>query len=352
MDDVTRPRGDILLVDDHPPSLQVLSAILSKQGHEIRAVVSGKMALLAAHTEPPDLVLLDVKLPDMDGYEVCRQLKSDERLRGVPVIFISSPETSYDKIHAFEVGAVDYITKPFQIDDVVARVESQLTLRRIYQQANIVAMIHERERLSRDLHDAVNQTIFSISMISEMLLYQAKEDAPQFEQGLAQIHQLSRIALSELRILLFELRPDNLLRSKLSDLFRQLTKTLSIRVNIKVELILNETVQLPPNVHLTFYRIAQEALNNIIKHAQANEIIITLDVNKHTGQLIIQDNGQGFEADESDTQGFGLRNMQERAKSINADFIVTSTPQTGTKLTLFWQNMGLDSPSEHDDLKN
>ncbi|MCL4254213.1 MAG: response regulator, partial [Anaerolineae bacterium] len=152
MDEILHTRGDILVVDDHPPSLQVLTAILSKQGHTIRAVMSGKMALTAAQTETPDLVLLDVKLPDMDGYEVCRQFKNDERLRGVPVIFISSPETTYDKIHAFEVGAVDYIMKPFQIDDVVARVESQLTLRRIYEQANIVAMIHERERLSRDLH--------------------------------------------------------------------------------------------------------------------------------------------------------------------------------------------------------
>jgi len=304
--------------------------------------MSGKMALLAAHTEAPDLVLLDVKLPDMDGYEVCRQMKSDERLRGVPVIFISSPETTYDKIHAFEVGAVDYIIKPFQIDDVVARVESQLTLRRIYEQANIIAMIHERERLSRDLHDAVNQTIFSISMISEMLLYQAQGGAPQLEQGIAQIHQLSRIALSELRILLFELRPDNLLRAKLSDLLAQLTKTLSIRVNVKVELHLNEAVQLPANVHLTFYRIAQEALNNIIKHANADEIIITLDVNKQQGQLIIQDNGQGFSPEEIESHGFGLRNMQERAKSINAEFKMSSAPQSGTILTLLWHNMGID----------
>jgi len=304
--------------------------------------MSGKMALLAAHTEAPDLVLLDVKLPDMDGYEVCRQMKSDERLRGVPVIFISSPETSYDKIHAFEVGAVDYIIKPFQIDDVVARVESQLTLRRIYEQANIIAMIHERERLSRDLHDAVNQTIFSISMISEMLLYQAQGESPQLEQGIAQIHQLSRIALSELRILLFELRPDNLLRAKLSDLLAQLTKTLSIRVNVKVELRLNETVQLPANVHLTFYRIAQEALNNIIKHANADEIIITLDVNKQQGQLIIQDNGQGFLPEEIESHGFGLRNMQERAKSINAEFKMSSAPQSGTILTLLWHNMGIE----------
>lgn len=340
MDDLQHTHGDILVVDDHPPSLQVLTAILSKQGHTIRAVMSGKMALLAAHTETPDLVLLDVKLPDMDGYEVCRQLKTDERLRGVPVIFISSPETTYDKLHAFEVGAVDYIAKPFQIDDVVARVESQLTLRRIYEQANIIAMIHERERLSRDLHDAVNQTIFSISMISEMLLYQAQDGAPQLEQGIAQIHQLARIALSELRILLFELRPDNLLRAKLSDLLAQLTKTLSIRVNVKVELRLNETVQLPANVHLTFYRIAQEALNNIIKHANADEIIITLEVNKQLGQLILQDNGTGFMLTDTESHGFGLRNMQERAKSINADLTIASAPQTGTILTLLWHNMG------------
>lgn len=340
MDDITHTRGDILVVDDHLPSLQVLTAILSKQGHTIRAVMSGKMALTAAQTEPPDLVLLDVKLPDMDGYEVCRQFKSDERLRGVPVIFISSPETTYDKIHAFEVGAVDYIMKPFQIEDVVARVESQLTLRRIYEQANIVAMIHERERLSRDLHDAVNQTIFSISMISEMLLYQAQKTSPDFEAGIAQIHQLSRIALSELRVLLFELRPDNLLRAKLSDLLQQLTKTLSLRANVALTLELSESQPLPPNVHLTFYRIAQEALNNIIKHANANEIIIRLNINKQFGQLVIQDNGTGFLWDETHSHGFGLHNMHERARSIHANLTITSTPQIGTTLTLLWQDVG------------
>lgn len=341
MDEILHTRGDILVVDDHPPSLQVLTAILSKQGHTIRAVMSGKMALTAAQTETPDLVLLDVKLPDMDGYEVCRQFKNDERLRGVPVIFISSPETTYDKIHAFEVGAVDYIMKPFQIDDVVARVESQLTLRRIYEQANILAMIHERERLSRDLHDAVNQTIFSISMISEMLLYQAKnQHLPDFEQGIAQIHQLSRVALSELRVLLFELRPDNLLRAKLSDLLQQLTKTLTMRANMTLTLDLQETQPLPPNVHLTFYRIAQEALNNIVKHADANAVIMKLNTNKQFAELVIQDDGDGFLFDETHSHGFGLHNMQERAKSIHADLTITSAPQSGTTLTLLWQNVG------------
>jgi len=333
----------ILAVDDTPENLDLIRAVLAND-YRMRVARDGLTALRLALQNPPDLILLDIMMPEMDGYEVCRQFKNDERLRGVPVIFISSPETTYDKIHAFEVGAVDYIMKPFQIDDVVARVESQLTLRRIYEQANIVAMIHERERLSRDLHDAVNQTIFSISMISEMLLYQAKnQHLPDFEQGIAQIHQLSRVALSELRVLLFELRPDNLLRAKLSDLLQQLTKTLTMRANMTLTLDLQESQPLPPNVHLTFYRIAQEALNNIVKHADANAVIMKLNTNKQFAELVIQDDGDGFVFDATHSHGFGLHNMQERAKSIHADLTITSVPQSGTTLTLLWHNVGEQS---------
>ena len=121
-------RGDILIVDDTIPNLQLLSKMLTDEGYKVRAVPSGAMALTAAQSAPPDLILLDIALPDLNGYEVCQCLKRDDRTRHVPILFISALDDEMDKVKAFEVGGVDYITKPFQVAEVVARVETHLNL--------------------------------------------------------------------------------------------------------------------------------------------------------------------------------------------------------------------------------
>jgi two-component system, sensor histidine kinase and response regulator len=122
--------ADILIVDDTPANLNVLSAILGKRGYRVRPAINGALALKAAQKAAPDLILLDVQMPGMDGYEVCRQLKGDPHTRDIPVVFISALDDVLDKVEAFQAGGVDYITKPFQIEEVLARVENQLVLRR------------------------------------------------------------------------------------------------------------------------------------------------------------------------------------------------------------------------------
>ncbi|MEA5498541.1 MAG: response regulator [Limnoraphis robusta] len=124
-------KADILIVDDTPNNLRVLSSILQEQGYEIRKAINGKMAIRSVQTDPPDLVLLDIKMPDMDGYQVCSQLKSMEASRDIPVIFLSALDDVFNKVLAFQVGGVDYITKPFQVEEVLVRVKTHLTLRRL-----------------------------------------------------------------------------------------------------------------------------------------------------------------------------------------------------------------------------
>ena len=119
------------MVDDTPANLQVLTGMLKERGYKVRPVPSGKLALLAAQRDPPDLILLDINMPEMNGYEVCEQLKADDRLRGIPVIFISALTEQLDKVNAFAIGGVDYITKPFQMEELHARVETHLKLRRL-----------------------------------------------------------------------------------------------------------------------------------------------------------------------------------------------------------------------------
>lgn len=123
-------RPGILIVDDTPANLELLAGMLQQRGYEPRPVLSGRRALSAARTDPPDLILLDVRMPEMSGLEVCAELKADAALRDIPVIFITALAETEDKVKAFALGAVDYVTKPFQLEEVLARVNVHLELRR------------------------------------------------------------------------------------------------------------------------------------------------------------------------------------------------------------------------------
>jgi signal transduction histidine kinase len=122
-------KGNILVVDDTPDNLRLLSAMLTAEGFEVRKALNGKMALTACQIVLPDVILLDINMPVMDGYQVCQQLKADEKTCEIPVIFISALDDVLDKVKAFDVGGVDYITKPFYGAEVVLRIENQINLR-------------------------------------------------------------------------------------------------------------------------------------------------------------------------------------------------------------------------------
>jgi DNA-binding response OmpR family regulator len=125
--------GNIMIVDDHPANLKLLDDMLRQRGYEVRSFPLGRLALAGADQEPPDLILLDINMPEMNGYEVCERLKSSERLSGIPVIFLSALDAIEDKVKGFRSGGVDYISKPFQFEEVQARVETHLKLRRAQQ---------------------------------------------------------------------------------------------------------------------------------------------------------------------------------------------------------------------------
>jgi sigma-B regulation protein RsbU (phosphoserine phosphatase) len=148
--------ANILVVDDVPANLQVLAGMLKDRGYKARPVPSGKLALLAARKDPPDLILLDINMPEMNGYEVCQHLKAEEGLKGIPVIFISALNENLDKVKAFAIGGVDYLTKPFQMEELHARVETHLKLRRLQvelEEAN-AQLAKVNGRMSRDLQAA------------------------------------------------------------------------------------------------------------------------------------------------------------------------------------------------------
>ena len=152
-------KANILVVDDTRDNLRLLSNILAEQGYQVRPVSNGSKAVSAAKARPPDLILLDIMMPDLDGYAVCEQLKADERTSDIPVIFISALNETFDKVKAFDLGGVDYITKPFQTEEVLARVKTHLSLRHMQQQVHTQNVqlhqeIAERKRIEKALREA------------------------------------------------------------------------------------------------------------------------------------------------------------------------------------------------------
>jgi sigma-B regulation protein RsbU (phosphoserine phosphatase) len=138
--------ANILIVDDTPANLRLLSQMLAGEGYHVRPLPDGPLALAAAQAEPPDLILLDIRMPGTDGYEVCKRLKAEVNTRDVPIIFISALVATEDKVEAFAAGGVDYVTKPFQAQEVLARVETHLALRALQKQLE-----EANERMSKEL---------------------------------------------------------------------------------------------------------------------------------------------------------------------------------------------------------
>jgi PAS domain S-box-containing protein len=181
-DRTSSTKGDILVIDDKPDNLRLLSTMLANQGYNIRKSISGQMALISAKTIVPDLILLDINMPGMNGYEICSRLKADEQTCDVPVIFISALDQVLDKVKAFAVGGVDYITKPFQSQEVIARVENQLTIvrQRLSLQertAKLEQEIKERQRAEEALRRS------AIELRNHNLVLTQLAKSPALHQG-------------------------------------------------------------------------------------------------------------------------------------------------------------------------
>ena len=151
----SRDQSDILIVDDVPENVQLLYDVLDERGYDVRRTINGPQALNAARTDPPDLILLDIMMPGMDGFEVCSQLQADPATAEIPIIFLSALDQSFDRVRAFEVGGRDYITKPFHLEEAIARIENQLTIAR--QQRQLQQEIRDRRAIEIALRSRENQ---------------------------------------------------------------------------------------------------------------------------------------------------------------------------------------------------
>lgn len=206
------------------------------------------------------------------------------------------------------------------------------------EQSRHLAVLEDRQRLARDLHDAVTQTLFSANVLVESLPRLWTNVPPRVGSQLDQIQILTRGALAEMRILLLELRPENLAHIDLSTSLHQLVDAVRGRKRLHIELDIGENSMegLPTDVQVALYRIAQEALNNVVKHSRATRVVVQLVGNPIEVQLLIRDNGIGFDAKRI-TSGFGLQSMSERAREMEAMLHATSAPGDGTTITVIWK---------------
>jgi len=203
----------------------------------------------------------------------------------------------------------------------------------LYEQAQYAATLEERQRLARELHDAVTQTLFSASLIAEVLpvLWERKPD--EGRKRLEELRQLTRGALAEMRSLLLELRPSALVEAEINELFRHLVDAFTGRTRVPVHLAMEGECLLPPEVKIVIYRIAQEALNNIVKHANASQVWVSVRCKDGQIELSIRDDGRGFDQDNVSPDNLGLGIMRERAERIGASVEVISEVGLGTQVT-------------------
>jgi two-component system, sensor histidine kinase and response regulator len=348
------PKGDILIVDDTPDNLRLLSTMLEEKGYEVRSVTNGTTALMGIQAQPPDLILLDINMPTMTGYEVCERLKADPNTQEIPIIFISALSEVFDKVKAFAVGGVDYITKPFQVEEVLARIKNQLTVRRLQaqllkaleqerslnQRIEEMATVEERNRIARDIHDSLGHALVALNIQIETALT-LWQDAPERAYAfLVEAKQLGSEALQSVRQSVSDIRSEplqgQLLEEAIAKLVQEFHHTTGVLPDCQIDLS-----QPPCNqVNTVLYRIIQEGLTNIYKHAQATAVRIAIQTTPDYLLLTLQDNGKGFQASQNRT-GFGLQGMRERTSALGGQLEIASDLGAGCSITVRFLRVGI-----------
>jgi signal transduction histidine kinase len=367
---------NILIVDDMPVNLSIVVDYLEEYGFGIRIARNGESALQRARYDPPDLILLDVLMPGINGFETCRRLKADAATRDIPVIFMTALTNPEDKVRGFEVGAVDYVTKPLGQEEVLARITTHLRLRELtrslqeqtrqlearnqvervrlleavgQQRKQLRALTRkltevqetERKQLARELHDELGQMLTAVGMnLAALQKELAATASPAAHQRLAETSQLVDQTLEQIRELSLNLRPPMLDDLGLIPTVRWYVKRYAERSNLTVQCELTEfDTRLDPEIETALYRILQEALTNIARHAQATLVHLRVDQTPTEVTAYVEDNGVGFDVasvmeHESYPGGAGLLGMRERVTLLAGTLTIASEPGGGTQLYL------------------
>lgn len=364
--------GEVLIVEDSLESAQFLAEVLSGAGYKVRQALDGQLALLSVQAKPPDLILLDIRMPVMDGFEVCRRLKANQQTADIPVIFLSALKDMEAVVQGFDLGAVDYVSKPYHAEEILARVHTQLELRRLRLQleqmvaARTVQLLdeiaerkqteqlllasrqkqrelsghledvreQERARIARELHDELGQAL-TVLRIDLVRVVNRLDLAPeQIRDKLnASIAMLDHIA-DTTRSISENLRPGMLDVLGLGAAIEHHVNKFAQTTGLDCKLSTNQAeFELDNRISTAIFRLLQESLTNVARHARAKQVEVQLVGLEKEILLVVQDDGVGIQEPPSTKRSsYGMLGMRERVALLGGALLVESEPGRGTRI--------------------
>lgn len=337
----------VLIVDDDATARETLVAMLEGENYELHLAKDGTQALRMLEQLRPDLILLDIMMPGMDGFEVCRRIRATPALAEVPIIVLTALDDRDSLLKVIEAGADDFLSKPADRREIVVRVRTITRLNRyrtlMEQRENIrhmaervvAAQEEERQRLSRELHDDLGQALTTHLLALRNLQQDLSIPVETMFARLQSLYEQSYEISVKIRRLARDLRPPVLdalgLKVAMQTYCTEFTRRTHLPVIFEADASLPE---FPDTYNITLYRALQEALTNVIKHAQASQVWVDLSVEEDTVNLTVQDNGIGFgEEGEPRSNGIGLAGLRERIMIAGGTLNISSTPKRGTILS-------------------
>jgi signal transduction histidine kinase len=346
----------LLIIDDDPVAHETLTALLTKSGYVLEHAASGPEGIRKAIAKCPEVILLDVMMPGMDGFEACRRLRSNSRLAEVPIIMVTALEDRTSKLSGFEAGADDFLSKPFdgleldlrlrtlkrvaryrqllderkKLDEVHQQLKEQnAELKRLSHQV-IDAQETERRRLAMELHDEFGQ---SLTVMKLLLNNPADANLKTLQAANAQALEITSDLLRRVRELSLDLRPTVLddfgLLVALDWLFKRFKRQKSLPIIHNINPL--DERRFPKAVETAVFRVVQEALTNIIRYAGTDEATVTLNFEPDRLEVTIVDTGIGFDQKQIPAgRSAGISGMRERVKLAGGQFRLQSTPGEGT----------------------
>ena len=368
--------GEILIVEDVAEAALFLAQLLGDAGYRVRQAPDGELAILSVRARAPDLILLDIRLPRIDGFEVCRRLKADPQTAEIPLIFLSALKEMDSVVAGFGLGAVDYISKPFHAEEILARVRTQLELGRLRQgleqlvrerTAQLLDEIAERKqterqlresrqklrelsgyledireqeraRIARELHDELGQalTVLRIDLVrlANRLAHQRDMTPQQIHERLATLIGILDQIADSTRSISENLRPGMLDVLGLGAAIEHHVGKFAQSTGVQCQLAMNQSdFPLDDRSATTVFRLLQEALTNVARHAQAQRVEIQLVGLEKEVLLVEHDDGRGIQSQGSSKRSsYGMLGMRERVGLLGGNLLVESEPGKGTRI--------------------
>jgi signal transduction histidine kinase len=336
----------VLIVDDNPTARETLVAMLEGEGYDLHLAKDGIQALDMLKQLQPDLILLDVMMPGMDGFEVCRRIRAAPHVAEVPIILLTALDDRDSLLRGIESGADDFLSKPADRRELMARVrtitrlnryrtltEQRENIRRMAERV-VAAQEEERQHISRELHDDLGQALTTHLIALRNLQQDLSLSTQILFERLQSLYDQSYEIFVKIRSIARDLRPPVLdtlgLKVALQTYCTEFTRRTHLPVVFESE---SHLPPLPDMYNITLYRTLQEALTNVVKHAQASQVWVDLGMEDDRVTLTVQDNGLGLTDKQPGSNGIGLAGLRERITIAGGVLTISSTPRRGTILS-------------------